>query len=396
MQAKYDGGGVNLNRSGSSWAFRTAPDLSDFLNKEIEVARKLSRAAIETLAIVAYHQPVTRAEIEEIRGVSVSTGTLDVLLETGWVKMRGRRKVPGRPLTYGTSEDFLVHFGLETLRDLPGVDDLKAAGREQSTLNLAATHALSYTFVPRWLIAIGGPAQIGTLNLVSDTHLQCVRLMKSGAVSFFISHSSPAGADDLPERQIMRHLTGRDGLVPLCAPRPGGRPRWTLGTEASGVPFIAYAAASGLHAILEAHWAGNGRPGLAPAMNSVLAATNLAMAKEGQGVAFLPHSLAEGDIGQHFPPSKAEWKGAASDIFLKHAIELARSKGFELANCDVTLICEQPKIGPHAGAMRAELARTMSVDPDRVSVKATTSERLGFTGREEGIASQAVATLVRA
>ncbi|MBV7379582.1 bifunctional 2-C-methyl-D-erythritol 4-phosphate cytidylyltransferase/2-C-methyl-D-erythritol 2,4-cyclodiphosphate synthase [Maritimibacter dapengensis] len=107
-------------------------------------------------------------------------------------------------------------------------------------------------------------------------------------------------------------------------------------------------------------------------------------------------ALAEGDIGQHFPPSESEWKGAASDIFLKHAIELARSKGFELANCDVTLICEQPKIGPHAGAMRAELARIMSVDPDRVSVKATTSERLGFTGREEGIASQAVATLVRA
>ncbi|MGR3363104.1 MAG: bifunctional 2-C-methyl-D-erythritol 4-phosphate cytidylyltransferase/2-C-methyl-D-erythritol 2,4-cyclodiphosphate synthase [Maritimibacter harenae] len=106
-------------------------------------------------------------------------------------------------------------------------------------------------------------------------------------------------------------------------------------------------------------------------------------------------ALAEGDIGQHFPPADPQWKGAASDIFLRHAIELAGSKGYTLSNCDVTLICERPKIGPHAGAMRAELARIMNVDPDRVSVKATTSERLGFTGREEGIAAQAVATLVR-
>lgn len=188
---------------------------------------------------------------------------------------------------------------------------LKVAGREQTSLNIAATHALSYTFVPRWLIAIGGPVEIGALNLVSDTHRQCVRLMTSGAASFFICHSSPAGTDDLPERQFTRHLIGRDRLVPLCAAGPDGRPRWTLDggaseggasdggasdRGASDVPFIAYAAASGLHAILEAHWAGNGRPGLAPTMNSVLAATNLAMAKEGQGVAFLPHSLAEDDI----------------------------------------------------------------------------------------------------
>lgn len=107
-------------------------------------------------------------------------------------------------------------------------------------------------------------------------------------------------------------------------------------------------------------------------------------------------ALAQGDIGQHFPPSEPEWKGAASDIFLRHAIGLAREMGYELSNCDVTLICERPKIGPHAGAMRAELARIMEVDPDTVSVKATTSERLGFTGREEGIAAQALATLVRA
>ena len=107
-------------------------------------------------------------------------------------------------------------------------------------------------------------------------------------------------------------------------------------------------------------------------------------------------ALAEGDIGQHFPPSNPQWKGAASHVFLEHAIGLAREKGYALANCDVTLICERPKIGPHAGAMRAALARIMDVDVDRVSVKATTSERLGFTGREEGIAAMAVATLVKA
>ncbi|MAM60172.1 bifunctional 2-C-methyl-D-erythritol 4-phosphate cytidylyltransferase/2-C-methyl-D-erythritol 2,4-cyclodiphosphate synthase [Maritimibacter sp. UBA3975] len=106
-------------------------------------------------------------------------------------------------------------------------------------------------------------------------------------------------------------------------------------------------------------------------------------------------ALAEGDIGQHFPPSDDEWKGAASEIFLRHAVDLATSKGYRVSNCDVTLICEMPKIGPHAGAMRAELARIMGLEADRVSVKATTSERLGFTGRGEGIAAQAVATLVR-
>jgi segregation and condensation protein B len=128
LQAKYDGGGVQLNKSGTSWAFRTAPDLSDFLNKEVEVARKLSRAAIETLAIVAYHQPVTRAEIEEIRGVSISKGTMDVLLEAEWIKPKGRRQTPGRPLQWATTDEFLDHFGLEKLRDLPGTEELKAAG----------------------------------------------------------------------------------------------------------------------------------------------------------------------------------------------------------------------------------------------------------------------------
>lgn len=107
-------------------------------------------------------------------------------------------------------------------------------------------------------------------------------------------------------------------------------------------------------------------------------------------------ALAEGDIGRHFPPSDPQWKGAASEIFLRHAIRLARAKGFQLANCDVTLICERPKVGPHAEAMRAALAAILQVDLERVSVKATTSERLGFTGREEGIAAMATAALVRA
>lgn len=105
-------------------------------------------------------------------------------------------------------------------------------------------------------------------------------------------------------------------------------------------------------------------------------------------------ALAEGDIGRHFPPSDPQWKGAASDIFLRHACELARSKGFRISNADVTLICEYPKIGPHAGAMQTRLAEIMALEPSRISVKATTSERLGFTGRGEGIAAIATATLI--
>lgn len=128
LRETYAERGVQLVRAGASWAFRTAPDLSEFLNKEIEVARKLSRAAIETLAIIAYHQPVTRAEIEEIRGVGISKGTVDVLLENEWIRPRGRRQTPGRPLQWGTTDAFLDHFGLETLRDLPGTEELKAAG----------------------------------------------------------------------------------------------------------------------------------------------------------------------------------------------------------------------------------------------------------------------------
>jgi segregation and condensation protein B len=128
LQRQYQGRGVNLVKVAGKWQFRTANDLAFLLRKQAVEERRLSRAAIETLAIVAYHQPVTRAEIEDIRGVMVSKGTLDALMEAGWVRIRGRRRTPGRPVTYGTTEAFLTHFGLDAIGDLPGMDDLKAAG----------------------------------------------------------------------------------------------------------------------------------------------------------------------------------------------------------------------------------------------------------------------------
>ncbi|HYE51157.1 MAG TPA: SMC-Scp complex subunit ScpB [Azospirillaceae bacterium] len=128
LAALYANRGVNLVAAGGRWFFRTAPDLADALRLETEVQSKLSRAAIETLAIIAYHQPVTRAEIESIRGVATSKGTLDILMEAGWIKPGRRRETPGRPLTWLTTPGFLDHFGLESLRDLPGIDDLRAAG----------------------------------------------------------------------------------------------------------------------------------------------------------------------------------------------------------------------------------------------------------------------------
>ncbi len=128
LQADYAMRGVNLVRVANKWTFRTAGDLAWLMTRESTETRRLSRAAIEMLAIIAYHQPVTRAEIEEIRGVVTSKGTLDVLLETGWIRPRGRRKTPGRPLTFGTTEAFLSQFSLEALGDLPGLDELKGAG----------------------------------------------------------------------------------------------------------------------------------------------------------------------------------------------------------------------------------------------------------------------------
>ena len=128
LQADYAGRGIALVRRGERWHFETAADMAHLLRRDREEPRKLSRAGTETLAIIAYHEPVTRAEIEAIRGVQISKGTLDVLMEAGWVRPAGRREVPGRPLTYATTAEFLAHFGLESRRDLPGIDDLRAAG----------------------------------------------------------------------------------------------------------------------------------------------------------------------------------------------------------------------------------------------------------------------------
>ncbi len=128
LERLYRSRGVNLVKVGEGWAFRTAGDLAFLMGREAVQQKKLSRAALEVLAIIAYHQPATRAEIEEIRGVETSRGTLDTLLETGWVRLRGRRRSPGRPVTFGTTDAFLDHFGLEEIRDLPGMEELKGAG----------------------------------------------------------------------------------------------------------------------------------------------------------------------------------------------------------------------------------------------------------------------------
>ena len=128
LQADYSGRGIELVARGDRWHFQTASDMAHLLRRDREETRKLSRAGIETLAIIAYHEPATRAEIEAIRGVQISKGTIDVLMEAGWVRPAGRREVPGRPLLYATTPNFLAHFGLTSRRDLPGMDDLKAAG----------------------------------------------------------------------------------------------------------------------------------------------------------------------------------------------------------------------------------------------------------------------------
>ena len=143
LRVEYAERGVNLVRVAGKWALRTAEDLAPYLSRHMEVQRKLSHAAVETLAIIAYHQPVTRAEIEEIRGVGISRGTLDILMEAGWVRPKGRRQTPGRPATWVTTEGFLDQFGLEALDDLPGVGELRAAGlldagRTSLTMNAEA------------------------------------------------------------------------------------------------------------------------------------------------------------------------------------------------------------------------------------------------------------------
>lgn len=144
LQEQYRGRGVQLFQAGGHWAFRTAPDLVEHLKTDAVETRRLSRAAVETLAIIAYHQPVTRGEIEEIRGVALSKGTMDTLLEAGWIRPRGRRATPGRPLTWGTTDRFLDHFGLENLKDLPGIEELKAAGLLDARPAIAAYGARAH------------------------------------------------------------------------------------------------------------------------------------------------------------------------------------------------------------------------------------------------------------
>ena len=134
IQDFYKGRGVELKKINNKWMFKTASDLSFIMQKEAKVQKKLSKAGLETLSIIAYHQPVSRAEIEEIRGVSVSPGTIDTLLELNWIRIKGRRKAPGNPITYGTTEEFLVHFDLANIQDLPGLDDLKSTGLLDSNL----------------------------------------------------------------------------------------------------------------------------------------------------------------------------------------------------------------------------------------------------------------------
>jgi segregation and condensation protein B len=140
LAALYQGRGIELVERGGRWLMQTAPDLAHILRREREEPRKLSRAGIETLAIIAYHEPVSRAEIEAIRGVQISKGTLDALIEAGWIKPAGRREVPGRPLTYATTPGFLEHFGLASRKDLPGIEDLRAAGL-LDPINLAMEQA---------------------------------------------------------------------------------------------------------------------------------------------------------------------------------------------------------------------------------------------------------------
>ena len=163
-------------------------------------------------------------------------------------------------------------------------------------LSLASTHALSYSFVPRWLMQISGPEQLGALNMVSDTHRQCTLLMARGETSFFVCYKDITGQSSLPERQFKFHVIGQDHLAPLCAPDALGYPLWPVDGKQTPVPLIGYGAASGLSTILQAHWDKAGGPRFEPRMNSVLAATNLEMAKQGQGVAYLPLHLAKDEL----------------------------------------------------------------------------------------------------
>jgi len=169
LKLDYEERGINLIQAGGSWAFRSAVDLSNLLNREIEVARKLSRATIETLAIIAYHQPVTRGEIEEIRGVSLSKSTFDTLLEQGWIRPRGRRQTPGRPTAWGTADGFLDHFGLESINDLPGIEELKSAGLLDKRPAIEAYHVTEKLDLPKGgIVSDDYPDEEDELPLATD------------------------------------------------------------------------------------------------------------------------------------------------------------------------------------------------------------------------------------
>jgi LysR family transcriptional regulator, hypochlorite-specific transcription factor HypT len=173
---------------------------------------------------------------------------------------------------------------------------LEAAGNTRQSLSLAATHALSFTFVPRWLMQVSGPEELGTLSMISDSQQQCERRILHGEATFFICHRHPRVPCPLPERQFRSQTIGHDTLVPLSAPDASGKPLWPVSQDRNPTPYLSYGAASGLYRILEAHWEENDRPNLATRMSSLLAATNLEMAKEGQGAAWLPASLAGLDV----------------------------------------------------------------------------------------------------
>ena len=193
LREHYAGRGINLARVNRKWMFRTAADLSWLLSREQTDQRKLSRAAIETLAIIAYHQPVTRAEIEDIRGVAISKGTLDVLLETGWVRLRGRRKAPGRPVTYGTTDTFLLHFGLEQISDLPGLDELKSAGLFDGQLPKGFGVPR-----PRDDAALGEdeePLEAGAVDLFDDAALVVAEETEEITVEIEVAPSDPVEGD---------------------------------------------------------------------------------------------------------------------------------------------------------------------------------------------------------
>ncbi|GGE43682.1 LysR family transcriptional regulator [Actibacterium pelagium] len=251
----------------------------DLFEDFLELARELnfSRAAAKrNMTQPAFSRRIKSLE-DVLQAPLVSRSTRSVTLTPAGEALQGR------------AED-IVRMIAETRQD---VQD--AAGQSRRQLNLAVTHALSYTFVPRWLMQVTGPAELGTLNMVSDTQRQSIRLLQAGEVNFLITHMGLDLPSGLSRRQFNAIQIGEDRLVPVCVPLADGSPRWCLGGE-DPFPVLDYAEASGLHAILKSYWAAHGRPGMTPIMSSVLAATNLEMAKEGQGVSFLPSSIAEPDL----------------------------------------------------------------------------------------------------